>query len=297
MRRVLLTGSSGFTGHYLGRALSADGWTVIGAGTESSKGAISEFIQVDLTQADDVVGLVDAAQPDAVVHLAALSFVEHNQADDFYRVNLLGTRNLLSALANSSKTPSSVILASSANVYGNQVAGRLDEETLPNPVNDYGVSKLAMEYMARLWCGRLPITLTRPFNYTGRGQPKHFLLPKIVEHFRQRAPQIELGNLDVWRDFADVRAITQAYVGLLEHQTAGQVYNLCSGRLYSLREILSMMEQLTGYSMLVRSNPDLRRASEVKKLCGDPGRLQRLLGGWSNPPLEDTLQWMLQEKD
>lgn len=148
----------------------------------------------------------------------------------------------------------------------------------------HAVSKLAMEYMARLWSDRLPIVITRPFNYTGPGQTGHFLLPRIVDHFRRRTDEIELGNLDVWRDFSDVRAVAQAYRGLLEKRPAGQTFNICSGRLFSLREVLAMAEKITGHSMQVRVNLAFVRSNEVEKLCGDPGKLQALLGDWANPP-------------
>ncbi|WP_137984288.1 GDP-mannose 4,6-dehydratase, partial [Pseudomonas viridiflava] len=91
-----------------------------------------------------------------------------------------------------------------------------------------------------LWHARLPLVITRPFNYTGVGQAENFLLPKIVSHFTQRESTIELGNLDVWRDFSDVRAVTSAYRGLLEARPLGKTLNVCSGVTHSLREVIEM---------------------------------------------------------
>ncbi|WP_338063101.1 GDP-mannose 4,6-dehydratase [Wenzhouxiangella limi] len=291
--RVLLTGSRGFTGVHMARELTSAGWEVVGTGPEGEASAAGDFVPADLTVAEQAHDLVQAVQPDAVVHLAAISFVGHGEVDAFYRVNLLATRHLLAALADAPKAPQCLVLASSANIYGNQTEGKLDEQTTPNPANDYAVSKLAMEYMARLWFDRLPIVITRPFNYTGPGQAGHFLLPKIVDHFRRRTDEIELGNLDVWRDFSDVRAVAKGYRGLLEKRPAGQTFNICSGRLFSLREVLAMAEKITGHRMKVRVNPAFVRSNEVEKLCGDPGKLRRLLVDWDNPPLEETLRWML----
>ena len=91
--------------------------------------------------------------------------------------------------------PACTIIASSANIYGNTTAGAISEKVPPNPANDYAVSKLAMEYLVRTYMNRLGIVITRPFNYTGVGQNSRFLIPKIVAHFVERRPQIELGNL------------------------------------------------------------------------------------------------------
>lgn len=276
--RTLVTGLSGFTGQYLKAELAAHGHEVVG-------------LESDLTNALALADEVQRVQPDWVAHLAGISFVGHSDQNDFYRVNLLGTRNLLAALACCEKRPISVLLASSANVYGNSAEGVLYEDTPTNPANDYAVSKLAMEYMARLWLDKLPICVARPFNYTGAGQAESFLLPKIVAHFRQRAKVIELGNLDVWRDFSDVRAVAQAYRRLLEESPIGVTVNICSGQIHSLREILAIVEQISGHKIEVRVNPAYVRANEVKTLCGDPSRLRSLIGPWQTPPLEETLRW------
>ena len=295
MKRALITGIKGFTGLYVAAELEQHGWEVWGIGSHDEADD-ARYRRVDLADAAGLRAVIAEVQPDAVVHLAAIAFVGHGDADAFYTVNLIGTRNLLSALAAFGKTPECVLFASSANVYGNATEGVLGETTPPNPANDYAVSKLAMEYMARLWMDKLPIVIARPFNYTGVGQTESFLLPKIVGHFRRRAEVIELGNLDVWRDFSDVRAVAQAYRSLLEICPAGETVNVCSGKAHSLREVVAMAEGICGRSIQVQVNPAFVRANEVKTLCGDSTKLRTIIGGWATPPLEDTVRWMLEAK-
>lgn len=290
-KRALITGIHGFTGRYMAAELKAHGYEVIGLG--SRPGAEPGYRQADLMDATGLRALLADIQPEVVIHLAALAFVGHGDANAFYEVNLIGTRNLLEAITASDKSPECVLLASSANVYGNASAGTLGEATTPAPANDYAVSKLAMECMASLWHDRLPIVIARPFNYTGVGQAENFLLPKIVAHFRRKEEKIELGNLDVWRDFSDVRSVVQAYRALLDIRPLGQTVNVCSGQTYSLREILAICQAITGYKLQVEVNSAFVRANEVKTLCGDNSRLRTLLGTWDTPPLEETLRWML----
>ena len=296
MRRVLVTGIDGFTGRYVQLELESAGWEVFGTGM-SDYASDSRYRQADIRDLAHLREIVADVQPDAVIHLAGLAFVGQGDANAFYDVNLLGTRNLLVALAEAIKPPKCVLLASSANVYGNTTGGGLSEEMPMNPANDYALSKLAMEYMARLWQDKLPIVIARPFNYTGVGQSESFLLPKIVAHFRRRAEKIELGNLDVWRDFSDVRAVAQAYSRLLEVHPVGETVNICSGRLHSLREVLDMAERITGYRMRVEVNPDFVRENEVRTLCGSPAKLQKLIGPWETPELEETMRWMLADRE
>jgi nucleoside-diphosphate-sugar epimerase len=213
-KRALITGLRGFTGYYMAHELSAAGYHVFGTVLPGETTG-PDIFTVDLLDRASVAAAVEQVRPDVVVHLAAIAFVAHNDADQMYRVNVVGTRNLLEALAAGSHKPSSVLLASSANIYGNAEVAVIDESVAPNPANDYAVSKLAMEYMARLWMDKLPITIARPFNYTGVGQTENFLLPKIVSHFRKGARRIELGNLAIARDFSDVRMVARSYRRLL----------------------------------------------------------------------------------
>ncbi|WP_404436788.1 GDP-mannose 4,6-dehydratase [Stutzerimonas chloritidismutans] len=290
-RRALITGIRGFTGRYMAAELRTHGYEVFGLGSQPSDEP--GYHQVDLLDPDAVKQAVQLIRPDVVLHLAALAFVGHGNPNGFYQVHLIGTRNLLEALAASVSNLDCVLLASSANVYGNGVGGMLSEATTPLPANDYAVSKLAMEYLAALWMERLPLVIARPFNYSGVGQAENFLLPKIVSHFRRRATRIELGNLDVWRDFSDVRAVVQAYRSLIEVKPLGQTVNVCSGRTHSLGEIIDICQAVTGHSMEVAVNPAFVRANEVKTLCGDATRLRSLIGSWETPSLEGTLRWML----
>ncbi|ANS42066.1 GDP-mannose 4,6-dehydratase [Serratia inhibens] len=291
-KRALITGINGFTGRYVAAELSAAGYRVFGLGSLPS--TQEDYLQVNLLNADELAGAIAKVKPDVVVHLAAIAFVGHGDASAFYNVNVIGTRNLLQAIYDCGKSLDAILIASSANIYGNSVEGKLDECTPANPVNDYAVSKLAMEYMARLWMDKLPIFITRPFNYTGVGQAENFLLPKIVKHYKDNAAVIELGNIDVWRDFTDVRALSKAYVALLQARPVGETINVCSGRTYSLRETVALCEKISGHSLEIRVNPAFVRPNEVKSLCGDASKLRATIGEWDTPPLEETLRWMLE---
>lgn len=286
MAKILVTGLSGFTGQFLKQRLEQDGHQVVGLSFDG--------IRVDLNDLDKLQQAIDEIQPDKVVHLAAISFVAHGDVNEIYRTNLLGTRNLLTALSQSSKIPNHILLASSANVYGNTDVGVLNETVIPTPTNDYAVSKLAMEYMAKTWIEKLPITIVRPFNYTGVGQEEKFLLPKIVKHFKEKAPIIELGNLDIIRDFSDVRDVVDCYAKLLKTTAMGEVYNVCSGEGTSLLDVIEMMKVVSNHNIEVKVNPAFVRANEVKKLIGSDKKLEVVIGERTKYSLLSTLRWMYQ---
>ncbi len=290
---ALITGLHGFTGRYLADELRAAGYSVIGIGQEKLDHAKSAYFQCDLNDRQAMLDTVHSIAPDVVVHLAGIAFAAHGSAHEIYRTNIVGTRNLLQALASCPRPPRSILLASSANIYGNATVSPIDETSPPAPTNDYAVSKLAMEYMARLWFDKLPITIVRPFNYTGVGQSLLFLLPKIVDHFRHRAPVIELGNLHVIRDFSDVRVVVRCYRSLLESAQRGEVFNICSGVGHSLQEVVTIMRELSGHNLDVVVNPAFVRSNEVHKLIGSRAKLDAAIGRVDSIPLQKTLQWML----
>ena len=282
--RILVTGINGFTGSHLKPELEAHGHTV--------KGLYS-----NLTEPEAISTEIAKLKPEAVVHLAGISYVGHGNVREFYEVNLIGTQNLLEALDKHAPDVRSILLTSSANIYGNQVEDDLSEEIIPCPTNDYAVSKLAMEKMAQLWVDRLPLFIVRPFNYTGIGQKQQFLVPKIIAHFRKQKSTIELGCLDVWREFGDVRTVVDIYRRLVELCPLGNTLNVCTGQTHSLREVISLCEKITGHSIKIQINADFVRSNEVILLRGSNDRLKKIIKEWKSFSLEETLTWMLSSKE
>lgn len=281
---MLVTGLDGFTGIYLGPLLLQQGYQVVRAGEPA----------FDLLRPESVVAVVTEARPDFVIHLAAISFVAHQDASALYAVNTVGTTTLLEALERNAPQLRKVILASTSQIYGNATDDPINEGTPSAPVSHYACSKLAMELLARTWFGRLPILITRPFNYIGHGQGEQFLLPKLVDHFRRRASVIELGNLDVERDFMDVRSVADVYVRLLEAPLHSQPVNIASGVGRSLRSILNDLTRISGHHLSTTVNAGLVRNNEVKRMVGSSERLRQAIGTLRYADFEETLRWMLQ---
>lgn len=280
--RVLVTGAQGFTGRYVTDELAR-------------RGHVALPLESMLEDAVSLRRELETVQPDATIHLAALAFVDSNDYAAFYGVNQVGTFNLLDALA-AAVPGTTVILVSSAQVYGDAAAGLLTETQPLRPVNHYAFSKAFLEQGAALWADRLNLLVTRPFNYTGVGQEERYLIPKIVAHFRRHEPVIELGNLHVRRDFGDVRSVAEAYIGLLEAQNLPTgVFNVASGVLSSIGDIVEHLTQRTGHEITIRVNPAFVRARDVAELGGNAARLRSALPGWTPRPMRETLDWMLSQ--
>jgi GDP-6-deoxy-D-talose 4-dehydrogenase len=279
---ILLTGASGFTGIHFTRYAESLGHAVIP-------------LKGNLCDPSSLRNEFEQDKPSHVLHLGGISFVGHGSAGAFYEVNVLGTMNLLDALRRTGLRPKKVVLASSATVYGNTPFSPITEVNVPVPANHYGMSKLAMEYMVQSQDYPFEVLFARAFNYTGPGQDVSFVIPKLIQHFKAKAGYVELGNIDVEREFNDVRMVCEAYLRLLESKTASGIYNLCTGRVQTLRAMIATLEKLSGHALEVRVNPQFVRANEIQRLCGDPTKLLSVTGPLSVPDLEDTLSWMLAE--
>ena len=294
---LLITGAAGFTGRHLIAAANAKGYRCIAVAQHEGQDAhgAHNTLVADLLDPEALERTIKKAKPDYIVHLAAISFVAHGNTSEIYQVNQLGTINLLDAVQKSAPGIKKILIASSANIYGNATELPITEATPPAPVNHYGMSKVTMELATKLYAN-LPIVMSRPFNYTGCGQSPNFLIPKIVNAFKAGKKNIKLGNLDVSRDFSDVRDVVTAYLRLLETQSTAPAYNICSGTPTSLLTVIQMLNELAGYEIRVSVNPDFVRNDEIKSLYGSPALLGSTIGNYRQYALNDTLEWMLREQ-
>lgn len=290
--KTLLTGARGFTGPYVRAELERAGHTVIGAVFEAALAA--DEVALDISDLASCRAVIDRERPDVIVHLAGIAATQEVRAEPYYAINVIGTENLLRACRDVGHVPRKILLVSSATVYGVPVEGQfeIDEDAPLRPVNHYAISKLAMELMARTWFDRLPILVARPFNYIGRGQGLNFVTAKIVDHFRRRAPLIELGNLDVARDFSDVRDVAETYRRLIDTDAVSGVVNVCSGQAYSLQYVLDMLQFSTGHSIEVCVNPAFVRLNDPKIVRGSTDKLERMVGKRILRDFTPTLQWL-----
>lgn len=297
MARILITGVAGFTGHHVAARLRADGHDIHGTVKDhDGRTAIADIRlhPCDIVDPAAISAVVAQIRPDHVLHLAAVAFAADRNFGAMAQSNIVGTRNLLEALAQHPHGPQSIVVASSAHVYDARTTMPLREDAPLAPPNEYGITKLATEHLCRLYADRLPITIARPFNYTGVGQSADFIIPKIVDHVRTRKPELRLGTLDVARDFSDVRIVADIYARLLFTPAAvHQTVNICAGRAIALRDIVDMAMEISSHSMQISVTDAFSRPNDASVMVGSTDRLTRLIGAVDMPPFAETLQWMI----
>lgn len=293
MKKVLITGIDSFTGIHLSSYLKKDGFDVYG--TSLFNDGEKKYI-CDITKKDDLKKVLSSVKPDFIIHLSGISFAAFEDLSAFYRVNTIGTTNILDTLLELDLNPKKIILASSATIYGNQGLELLDESLCPKPANHYGASKYAMESLAKNYFSKLNIIITRPFNYTGVGQAKEFLIPKIVSHFKENKKIIELGNLHVSREFNDVNFVCEVYKRLLESTVNSELVNICSNRGIKLLDVIDKMNEIAKYKIEVKVNPAFVRKDEIKTLTGNEKKLFSIIGEVKQKSLNQTLLEMFEAK-
>jgi GDP-6-deoxy-D-talose 4-dehydrogenase len=288
--RVLITGGTGFTGRPLAERLRQDGYDVV---CLSHDGSDPHALHVDLCDFESTVGALSKSRPGAVVHLAAIAASTHANVSDIYSANVVGTANLFRAIETAKIEPRIVVVASSSQVYAAPDSETAITEEAPlAPKTHYTVSKRATEEIAAIFSRQFPVIVTRPFNYTGPGQETSFFVPKIVRHYAEQRDEIRLGNLDLYRDFSDIGRVVEAYARLISLPVKPTTINICSGRPVYLAGILKTMEEISGHSMRVATDPALVRTDEPRSIVGSPSRLEASIGPLPNPDFRETLMQM-----
>ena len=273
---VLITGISGFTGKYLMDFLISKEYKVYGI-TNQKDQCDSTIFYCDILNREELKIIVEKIKPNYIFHLAAISFVQHENISEIYSVNVIGTQNLLIACLHSRESLKKVILASSATVYGTQNVAVLSEELCPNPTNHYGISKYAMEQIGKTYFQDLPIIITRPFNYTAPGHGEQFVIPKIAKAFKNKEKTLELGNLDVFREYNSIQYVCDIYFKLMNSEITSEIINIASGRVHSLNQIIDIFKLKANHSIEIQINPNFVRKEEVKNLKGSTLKLNKLI--------------------
>ncbi len=291
--KALITGIDGFTGIHLEKNLKEEGWEVFG--TSLKKEAKKNHFFCDIRDFEKLKEIIKEINPDYVFHLAGISFVGERDLKKIFEVNLFGSVNLLEALKKSKTDVKKILLASSANIYGNQKKEVLDETLCPNPQNPYANSKNAMENAAKEYFDIFDIIIARPFNYIGKYQNENFVVPKIIKHFKEGKRKIELGDIEVKREFNDVRFVVECYKRLVLKDLKSETVNICTSKAVSLREILKIVQEMFGYEIEVVKNPKFIRKNEIKVLRGSPEKLFSLIEKPKIYSLKETLREIVEE--
>jgi nucleoside-diphosphate-sugar epimerase len=294
----LITGGSGFTGGHLLKVFSEAGFECFCFGRSTPKLFSNDHKWAkhyvgDILNPTDIRAALNSSKPEYVIHLSAISSNTHENVYELYQTNILGTRALLNGLCE--RRVAKVIIASSSTVYGRSQSELLNESSAVQPFSDYGVSKASQELVAGMFIERLPITVVRPFNYTGVGQSGSFVVPKIIEHLSNRRNTIRLGNIDVKRDFSDVRDVALAYFKLIESAQPCSIVNIASGTAVSVREIFEIAAELCGHFPKIEVDQKLVRKNEVPFQAGDTTKLRLITSFVNRIPIRDTLKWMLEK--
>jgi len=300
--RVLITGGTGFVGGHLIqflRSRAVEIAVLASSPPPPSPGGLS-YYKVDVRNADGVRSVVREVCPTQIYHLAGISVVAESWSNPrlTYDVNVFGAYNLFEA-GMSLPSPPRILNVSTSQLYASSPLP-LTEDSAIRPQNPYAASKAMAELIALQYCKSSTggIITARAFNHTGPGQATSFVLPRIAEQFAQirlgkRPPVITLGNINVKRDFTDVRDVVRAYSMLLEKGKVGEVYNVCRGYTIGLEDILEKFQSLTDIQIEIETDPNEVRVGEVTEICGDAAKICAATGWIPQIPPEKTISDLL----
>lgn len=301
----LITGCGGFIGSHLAEFLSSNGWRIVGTVHRETRhiahlsGAL-DIRKCDINDRDSLRALVRETEPDFVFHLAAQNSISASWEDpeETLRTNVIGTLSLLEAIRDAG-AGAVVQIAGSSSEYGPSLSEEtpISETREPRPMSPYAASKTAAIHLSRLYAMRygLRVHCVRPFQFIG---PRKYpdacseFAKGIVDIERGRSDELRVGNLDVIRDLLDVRDGVKAMVLIAEADQSSEVYNVCSGVGYRIRDILEKLIAISSIPVRVREDPKRFRPLDQSIILGDNIKLKGL--GWQpHIPLERTLASIL----
>jgi GDP-4-dehydro-6-deoxy-D-mannose reductase len=302
VRRILITGGTGFVGGQLIRFLKPFDLklVVVSSSDVTIREPGIDYCKADIRDADDVGAILREANPDQIYHLAGVSSVADswNNPRLAFDVNVVGSYNVFEA-AMRLPSPPRILNVSTSQVYARSDAA-LTETSLLSPDNPYAATKamaelLAVQYKKSQGGG---IITARAFNHTGPAQLPTFVMPSIAKQLAEveaglRPPVLKVGDLNVKRDFTDVRDVVVAYSELLDKGKVGEIYNVCSGRAVLLADLVRELQKNCSITVKIEVDPDRVRPNEVPQMLGDPSKSQRATGWSAKIPLENTLQALL----
>ncbi len=296
-KKVFITGLTGFAGTHLSHYLEKEGFEVYGTSwPEKVEG--EKIFWLDLRNGRKLSKILKRIEPEWIFHLAALSHVGESwkNVKKTISTNFISTLNIFESAYNLPEHPR-ILFVSSAEVYG-----YVEKEDLPvkeeqptNPLNPYAFSKLLGEILSSLYNSLgMEIFIVRPFNYTGPGQSPKFVCSDFAYQIAmiekgKTKPEIRVGNLSVKRDFTDVRDVVKAFRIIIEKGERGSPYNICSGKSYSIEEILQILLKFSKEKIEITKDEKRFRKADVHDIYGDYSKLEKL--GWKPViPIEKTLQ-------
>jgi GDP-4-dehydro-6-deoxy-D-mannose reductase len=309
MKKILITGYSGFvSGHLLDYLRQAgDQCEIIGLSRVNSAGGAGNqkirTVHADLNDRRKIAVILGEIRPQQIIHLASDSSVAHSWQSPVE--SFQNNTNIFLNLVEGVRTlqfSCRILSIGSSEEYGVVDAKYIPitEDTPFNPVSPYAVARVSQELLSRIYANGygMDIVITRSFNHIGPGQKDNFVISsfakQIIEIKKGKKAVLQVGNIDVIRDFLDVRDVVKAYMLLLESGRSGQVYNICSGKGHSLKQVLDMMMMIAGVEIEYHINKDLIRPADNPVIIGSHDKIKKECGWQPGISLEKSLADILQ---
>jgi len=300
MKKALITGMSGFVGHYLKMALELKGYIVYGTCLPGERyEQLPQYYSMNLLDKEQVVSVLRECMPDEIYHLAGQSSVALSWSKPALTIdiNVNGTINLLEAIKEFCHN-TKVLIVGSSDEYGpvKKEDCPVDEEHPLNPVSPYGISKMTQEKIVQVYAKAygLNVVMVRPFNHIGAMQTKGFVVSDFASKVAaiekgEIEPVLKVGNLHSYRDFTDVEDVVEAYTLLLDKGVSGEVYNVGSGKAVEIQEVLNTLINMSKRHITVKIDESLYRPVDVPLVVCDNTKLKQATGWEPKKELKNTL--------